>query len=449
MAHQIKGLSYTESWQHPAFIMEMRLGKTLTLIRWAQQLRSIRICMVVAPLTVLEAWKRELTIEGEPYLDLHSLKPKDREDVLVVECLECKHRVWVLVNYQLLLRMPDLVEIPWDLVVLDESRVICNPKSKITKTLTKGCRRARYRSILSGLPAPENMMELFCQFQFLDGRFMGCSNYWQFKSKYFEPSPYNSYEWVPKRGARAEIKEFFHKRAYVLRRSQVNMGSKKIFQKRYVDMSPKQKALYKSITKDYAYQSVNGAWQETQWAMTASMWLQRIAGGFDPEGVECLSDAKAKEVLNLMKGELEGQQAVVWFRFRSELDMVQQILSRGGVQTCKIDGDVKQYDREEALKNFRAGRARVLLATEKCAKMGVDCSVADCAIYYSNEWSCDDRLQSEDRIVHPKKKTPLLFIDLVTRDTVDTDVVGRIRDKSFNAKELMRDYFAHMGDQHE
>jgi hypothetical protein len=429
--------------------------------------------MVVAPLTVLEAWKRELTIEGEPYLDLHGVKTKDRETALAQEVLGCSHRVWVLVNYQMVPKIPELTgikiskhtdvngikrnrytateEMPWDLVALDESRIICNPQSQVTNLFTRGCRRTRHRAILSGLPAPENPIELFCQFQFLDGSFMGCSNYWQFKTQYFEPSPYNTYDWVPKKGARAEIKEKFHDRAYVLRRSQVNMGSKKIFQKRYVDMSPKQKSLYKSIVKDYAYQATDGAWQETQWAMTAAMWLQRLAGGFDPEGVECLSDAKAKEVLNLMKGELEGQQAVVWFKFRSELDMVNDTLTRGGVTTCKIDGDVASSDRGEALNKFREGRARVLLATEKCAKMGVDCSVADTAIYYSNEWSCDDRLQSEDRILHPHKNTPLLFIDLVTRDSVDTEVVERIRDKSFNAKELMRDYFTYFrsGGRHE
>lgn len=436
MEHQKEALKYCKLRNHIALFMELRLGKTLVLIRWVQQLPGIKTCLVVAPLTVLEAWKTELTFEGEPYLDLHGLKSEDREEVLVEEALKSNHRIWVLINYDIMLRIPDLAFIPWDIATLDESTKIKNPQSQITKICTNGFRRAKHRAILSGLPAPESPLELFCQFKYLTGRFMGHSNFWGFKEEFFEPGKFNKFIFEPKKGVRAQIKDYLHGQAFILRRKQVNLGSKKIFQQRHVDMTAKQKSIYNQIIKDSAYIKSDGSWNETQWAMTGNLWFQRLAGGFDPEGAEVLSTAKAQEVLNILE-ELQGDQAVVWFKFRAELELVKTFLKKEGISFGAIDGDVKKPDRELAIGNFRKKKIRVLLATEKCAKMGIDCSTADCAIYYSNEWSCEDRLQSEDRILHPMKKDPLLIIDLVTRDTVDVDVVAGVREKSFNSRELL------------
>jgi SNF2 family DNA or RNA helicase len=460
MVHQENALKYASNKKNPAFFMEMRLGKTLVTIRWVQQLQEkISCCLVIAPLTVLEAWKRELTFENEPYIDLHSVVPSQRDTVLKEEVFSNKtQRVWVLINYESVVRTPLISGVAvrryqiggkrktaysliqgfrWDVVILDESTKIKNVNSKVTQVCCRGFRDTKHRVILTGLPAPENELELFTQFQFLNGTFLGFDNFYRFKTHYYEPSLYNRYKWLPKKGTSCKIKEEVHRLAFVLLRSQVNLGSKKIFHRRHVEMSSSQKKMYNSVVKDYAYQLKNGQWEETQWAMIATLWLQRLTGGFSPDAKQILNTAKAREIVDLLDNELSQQQVVVWYKFRTELDLTVKVLKENNISCATIDGDVSQQDREKAIREFREGKVRVLLATEKCAKMGIDCSNADCAIYYSNEWSCDDRLQSEDRILHPSKKSPLLFIDLVTKGTIDEEVVERVRYKSFDAKELM------------
>jgi hypothetical protein len=39
------------------------------------------------------------------------------------------------------------------------------------------------------------------------------------------------------------------------------------------------------------------------------------------------------------------------------------------------------------------------------------------------------RVQTEDRILSLKKKTPLLYVDLVVKDSVDEDVLDLLKDK--------------------
>lgn len=437
MAHQELALEYAQSQVHPAFIMAMRLGKTFCVIRWVKSLGSkVKHVVVVAPLTVLEAWQRELTLEGEAYLDLTELK-RDSRGKELNEARSLGHRIWILVNYKLLPRIK-IGTLPWHVSILDESVEIKNPKAQITKRCNREFRDSSHRVILSGLPNPESELEIFSQFQFLDGHFMGFTNYWKFKKALFKPTPWNSYKWVPKPGARKRIKEALHKRAFVLQRSDV-YEDRKVYQVRTVPMTVKQRQLYRKIVKDFAYQDPQGKWHETQWAMTAAMWLQRICGGFDPTGEEVLSREKVKEVLNILD-ELQGEQLVVWFKFRTELKMVLRTLKKKGIKCSVVHGGVKKTDRKEEIRNFRAGKTRVFLATEKCAKMGIDCSTADCEVYYSNEWSYDDRAQSEERIENPKKKAMLLVIDLATKGTIDMKAIRRIQEKGFNAKDLLKDY---------
>jgi len=63
---------------------------------------------------------------------------------------------------------------------------------------------------------------------------------------------------------------------------------------------------------------------------------------------------------------------------------------------------------------------------------------ADTAIYYSNYYSFEMRTQSEDRIIHPLKQTPLLYVDLVTENTIDEDVVEILQTKKLRAVGFMR-----------
>lgn len=441
MSHQRDALEYCKQFQHPALFMEMRLGKTLVAIRHIRSLRRHVNNLVLAPLTVLEGWKRELTTEGEEYLDLHDSVPT-RERLKVCRQLlrTGDTRKWILLNYEALLRTPKLSQLSWDSSTLDESVKIKNPRSKITKICTRNLRGVKTRMILTGLPRPESDLELYSQFQYLDGDFMDQPTYWHFQHRFFRKAGFRGYELLPKNGVEDRIKKEVHERAFVLSRADAGLGSKKICERRVVEMTAEQKKLYKQVTKDFAYQRLDGTWNETQWAMTAAMWLQRICGGFDPEGERCLSTAKGREILRLLEDDLKGEQVVVWFRFRSELELVHTMLKKKRYKVGLTHGGVTKPERGVVERKFKKGQYRILLATEKCAKMGLDYSTSDTAIYYSNEWSCDDRLQSEDRIVSTVNPSPLLLLDLVTRGTVDEDVVEGIRDKSFKARDLMKKF---------
>lgn len=442
MPHQLEAVEYAKNRKNIALFMEMRLGKTWSLIlavqQWCDMGEVLNHNLVVAPVSVLRSWQQELNICDEQSFLLSSMSKQDRVDWLRY-ALSLNHRVWVLASYETLLGTPELLEDVWDTVSLDESTKIKNPKAQITKLCTKHFRKAKHRAILTGLPTPENILDYFEQFRFLSGSFMDCDNYWQFRAKNFLPTPQKS--WVPKLGVRPLMKARAHLRSFTRTRNECNIGSKKIFTTRTVPMNAQQKRLTDEMYSTFGFTTASGGEKETEYAMVVFSWLSSVAGGHYPkeggEPGECISDAKFKEIHRMIEGELKGEPLVIWFNYNTELYNFHDFLKEKGIVSRTITGEDSPQKRHENRIAFNNGEFDYLLCQEACGKYGLDCSRADVAIYYSNSMSCEKRAQSEDRIVHPTKKRPLLYIDLVTEGSIDEDIVPRIQQKTLDARWVM------------
>lgn len=457
MAHQKEGVyDYGNGVDNPAFLMEMRLGKTLTLIRWAKHKRIRKPCYVSAPLGVLEGWENELRAERERLINLHGLS-WERKLAAVRYSLETGKRFWLLNNHEALMDpgtrrqrvegrrntpKATLAKVPWGLVVVDESTALANPRNLFYKVAVPGFRNADHRSILTGLIAPESLLQLFGQLAFLDGEVLGFRNFWDFRDKLFFQV---GYEWIPKTGTEKRLKELLHTRCFVRTREDAGMPDRFVPEIRMVEMNAKQRKVYKQVWEEYAHtvtkvfkNRIRRTRQETNWILTREQWLARIAGGFSPGG-ELLSDAKLFEILNLAKTELAGQQFVTWFRFRdTEQKHAAEFFEKHKIPALVINGETPvDLRKQRRLKFRRYPKYRSLLSTQKCSRFGSDFSNADAAIYYSNEYSNELRQQSKDRIVHPKKDVPLLLVDIVTRDTVDEVAVEALGEKALRSQSVM------------
>jgi len=450
MKHQSEFVQYALDKRYVASFQEMRLGKTLAYIRYVQLLPDVSKILVVAPISALQGWHEELEREGEVVYPAYMEKGADaRLTAAYTPFINRLHlpgydtREWVLLNYDGLrvLEAPSYWQ--WDAVVLDESTKIKNPTAKITKMCLQGFRGVPYRAILTGLPNPESELDFVCQFLFTHGSFMGCDNYWKFRSKYCVPDWTG--KWTLKYDAYASIKQAVHEKAFIRRRKDCNIGSKKVYQKRVLDFTPEQRKEYRKVEREFVCGDL-----ETQWAIVLQTWLSRLSGGFRPEsGRRSLSSDdtnasqlwhthKADEVLSLMRGELHNEKVVLWFKFNDELRFIRDMLVANGYNTAAIYGDTPVSKREEVAKSFFTEYTQVVCCQVKGGLKGLDLSAADTAIYYSTGWSMEDRYQSEDRIIHPRKTTPQLIIDLVMRDTVDEDVVYALGDKACTADEFLR-----------
>jgi SNF2 family DNA or RNA helicase len=99
-----------------------------------------------------------------------------------------------------------------------------------------------------------------------------------------------------------------------------------------------------------------------------------------------------------------------------------------------MTGATDRVKRRTLIKGFRKGKYRVLVIQQKIGMMGLNLSTADTDIYYSNMWENEVRSQCEKRTELMTKKVPILHIDLMTRDSVDEEIVPALKEKKLRAK---------------
>jgi SNF2 family DNA or RNA helicase len=235
------------------------------------------------------------------------------------------------------------------------------------------------------------------------------------------------------------------KHCYVLRRDQVGMGSHKVYEQMYVDFDD---AEYQNQYEKLEYNWANDT-HETEWAIVALNYLQQFAGGFPKPkaGLEnARSHHKLKELKRLVfEDELQKESILIWCRYVEEIKIIRDALHQE--EKCySIYGDTDSAMRQRFIDDFQARKFRLMVCQIKTASMGIDLATADTAIYYSNSFSATDRLQSEDRIIHPEKKSPVLYIDLMTNNTVDQDVYDALKAKTSSQEEFMNRIIQNMKD---
>ena len=232
--HQEQALEFVRKNKGCAFLaMEMRLGKTLVAIKAYSQVVGPKL--VVGPTSVLNGWQHELTRERLAYHSIYETSGSINR-LAELKSIFSKHLTtdgFFLINYEGLRACPEIAEIHWAVVILDESTAIKNPKSEISKLCTVAFYNVPNRMCLSGNPAPESAMNWYQQMLFIKGfDFMGHINFWEFRNALFQPVGPEGWDWVPKSGSLNKIKSALDRTTFFCTRKQANLGNKKIREKR-------------------------------------------------------------------------------------------------------------------------------------------------------------------------------------------------------------------------
>ncbi len=394
--------------------------------------------LVVAPFSAIPGWQDELDAEHLPYALLDGTR-KQRLDKLLAA--DGEGVSFYLINPQGLFisgagrlesRLADIAKFPWDVLIVDESTMMRNPAAQITKVLHMMGARCRHRAILSGDPAPSGPLDLFEQMRFVNGgTFMGHSNFWTWQREFFQPD-FTGYSYDPKSGSMSAIKKAKDRLAFTMRRRDAGMKEEKIRQKHAVELPPKIRSAYKFSEANWEI----GPY-ETKYAPVVHLWLRRLAGG-SPHITGLDSKHKTKALVDLCTGELRKEPIVVTFAFLNELQDAKLALRAAGVKVRTIKGGVSSQERRAIQHDFQGGKFRVLLGQVSALRYGIDLSKSSTMIRYSFTYHPEDWSQTSDRLVSYDKQEPLLYINLMAKDTVDEDVIDAASEKKIASSFFMR-----------
>jgi len=328
--------------------------------------------------------------------------------------------------------------------VVDESSKIKSPQAKRTRTIIDMGKLAKFRLILTGTPITQGLIDLYAQMEFLSPDIIGVGDYYSFRNNYAVMGGFDNREIVGYKNTEELMDTIAPHVFQVTREEAMPELPERIYETRQVPLTPEQKALYKSImsTKE-ASMDVSGIKIDmaVQNALEQLLRMQQVCGGFGVnQGVDPITEKvvstpvrlpskKMDEVMAIAE-ETEGS-IIVWARFRPELSIIAARLrdTYGDDAVVEFHGGIGPEQRWENVKTFESRKARFFVANQQTGGIGLDLLAATVAIYYSNSFSYEDRVQSEARNHRIGQKNVVTYFDLVCAGTVEEQILEALEQK--------------------
>ena len=450
--HQRKAFYMSRDKESFGLLMEQGTGKTKVIIDNAAYLYSqnkISALVVIAPNGVHRNWLDKEIPEHMPdwcpvkcvyyYSGMHKTHKEKFDSVISSEdCLRVfSFNVEAFVSNTAVALMNRILLSNNAMLVVDESSRIKRPGAKRTKTITKFSKQADYRRIMTGTPVTKGPEDVYSQFKFLDPNILGYDSFYSFKARYcimggYENKQIVSYQNVPELTKNIEGHSF-----RVLKKDCLDLPPK-IYQRHYVEMSSKQKRLYDEMRKEFITE-LEGETIDAPEAITRLLRLQQIVCGWFPaeDGVVPIDDKNIRlQALLEILSDIDSK-VIIWARFKADLKAIERAL---GEMAVAYHGDVSNDQRAIAVERFQNDpKIRYFIGQPQSGGIGLTLTAANYAIYYSNSFDLEIRLQSEDRCHRIGTENRVTYIDIECRKTIDKKIITALRNKKNLADYINKD----------
>lgn len=167
--------------------------------------------------------------------------------------------------------------------------------------------------------------------------------------------------------------------------------------------------------------------------LTTLIRLQQCLGGFATDDTKtirpidpvCPRMAAVQDLCEQTPGKV-----VVWAVYRAEIEALAQLLGGEAFYGNTTDKERKRIDQEFRDPN---SKLRILVGHTKSGGLGRNWQVAQTMIYYSNGYSVEGRLQSEDRVHRIGQQGTVTIYDL---DAQEVPLDATIRNTLKQGKDL-------------
>lgn len=392
---------------------------------------------------VLHGPKKEKALEQDA--DIYVINPEGLEWLLGVKKTRSPltNRVTVTIDTTRLKRLG------CDTLVIDELSRFGDPNTVKFKALKQVLGLFSRRWGLTGSPAANGLMGLFGQCYMLDmGRSFG-QYITKYRSEFFVPG-FDGFSWQLMKGAEQKI---YDRIKPLVLRLEAKGGPEIVERVILVDLPPAVRKIYDSM-EEHLLAQIDERTVTAAMAGAASMKCQQIASGgiyLDPEistVLGTLAKKQAKEWVNLhdektaalvdLINELQGQQLLVAYDFRHDLDRIEKAL---GIGLPVIGGGVSPKKADEILRAWNAGEIPYFFGHPKSMGHGINAqgSSAHHICWYSLTWDYELYDQFIRRLKRRGSDAKTVFVHrIVARNTIDEDKIWALRSKGDGQEALFK-----------
>ena len=458
--HQKVALEKSYDKKNFGYFMEMGCGKSKVLldnITWLYDNKLIDTAVIVAPKGVYRNWEvseipTHLPEDIQPEVYVWSANPNKGQRERLSEGVNKTRTLRILLvnveafgaSKKVLQYLEHFVRDSTFLLAVDESTTIKNPKAKRTKALVKLGQGATYKRILTGSPVTKSPMDLYAQCGFMDKNLLGFDSYYSFQGRYAitrtQRMGSHSFQQIVGYRNLSELSDKLERFSFRVTKEEALDLPDKIYTVREVGVTNEQLTYYHSIKTAAMALLDEGELVSAPSIMTQLLRLQQVLCGHlmtdDGELVEF--PTKRMDALMDTIEEMSGK-IIIWSRFRYDIRKITVMLESkyGPGSTVSYFGDTSDADRQSAIEAFQSGDARFFVANPQTAGYGLTLTAATNVIYYANDFNLETRVQSEDRAHRIGQHHPVLYVDLMTKGTVDVHIVKTLQNKiDLSAKTL-------------
>jgi len=206
----------------------------------------------------------------------------------------------------------------------------------------------------------------------------------------------------------------------------------KVYQRIYHELDPKQETAYKLIKEKLRAELDTGE-MKVLTKLESILRLQQVVGGHQVDGTSFFENPEKNPRIRCLMdtlGDIQGG-VIIWARFVAEIKEIEEVLklTYGEDSTVTYFGEVSNQDRVLAVDRFQSKEARFFVGQPHSGGIGLTLTAATTVIYYSNDYSLETRLQSEDRAHRIGQAQTVTYLDVEALGTVDKAIVLALRNK--------------------
>ncbi|MGN0026976.1 MAG: SNF2-related protein [Clostridium sp.] len=418
--------------------LDMGMGKTvstLTAIDNLIFLGEVSRVLVIAPLRVAEdTWSTEV----EKWDHLKHLKiskilgtkkqrkealnkdadiyvtNRENVDWLVSECFDS----WI-----------------WDMVIIDELSSFKSSKAKRFRALKKV--RPYFKRIvgLTGTPAPNSLIDLWPQIYLLDGGQRLGKTITGFKDRYFNPGRRNGYvvyNWELKQGAEEAIQNKISDICISMKADDYLDIPERIDNRVEISLSKKALEIYKKLEKELVIEIAEEDITAANSAVLTNKLLQMANGAIYSESKEVVNIhdeklGKLEEIIDTSNG----KSVLVFYNFKHDYNRISEMLTKKKItyQTLNDSEDIKKWNE---------GEIQVALLHPASAGHGLNLQYGgNIIVWFGLTWSLELYQQANARLHRQGQKEIVIIHHLISKGTVDEDVMNALANKEVNQNMLL------------
>lgn len=331
-------------------------------------------------------------------------------------------------------------------VILDECHRAKNPNAKQTRAAWAITHQAAYRFGMTGTPIGNHLGELWPLFHLIEPTSFPTKTRWM--DRYLSTSP-NFFGGATVTGLNpATRSEFFRATDHLIRRVPKQLALPQLPPKlpteyRETPLSSQQRKIYNQM-RDLMVAELNeiviagnGLAKLTRLSQFACAFAEIGENG----NVKLRKpSSKVDDLLELLD-DMGDKPLVVGAVSRQLIELAAQALTDAHVTNVLVTGGQSTEKRDENVKQFQAGEARVILCTLGAGAEGLTLTAADTLLFMQRSWSQLQNKQFEDRIhrIGAEGHACVRILEQIAPDTIDEHRVEVLAEKDEQAQSFLRD----------